>query len=104
MSGNFDGIKTQKYGVEVECTGLTRADAAKAISKILGGSPEHLGGSYDKYNIRDSKAESGLWFMIQALNALIKTDALHREIMLLNLSPRCLNMRICRYFRRLFVR
>ena len=55
MSGNFEGIKTQKYGVEVECTGLTRTDAAKAISKILGGSPEHLGGSYDKYNIRDSK-------------------------------------------------
>ena len=55
MSGNFEGIKTQKYGVEVECTGLTRADAAKAISKILGGSPEHLGGSYDKYNVRDSK-------------------------------------------------
>lgn len=55
MSGNFDGIKTQKYGVEVERTGLTRADAAKAISKILGGSPEHLGGSYDKYNVRDGK-------------------------------------------------
>ena len=55
MSGNFEGIKTQKFGVEVECTGLTRADAAKAISKVLGGSPEHLGGSYDKYNVRDNK-------------------------------------------------
>ena len=55
MSGNFEGIKKQKFGVEIECTGLTRADAAKAISKVLGGSPEHLGGSYDKYNVRDSK-------------------------------------------------
>ena len=55
MSGNFEGIKTQKYGVEVECTGLTRADAAKAISKVLGGSPKHLGGSYDKYIVHDSK-------------------------------------------------
>ena len=27
----------------------------KAISKVLGGSPEHLGGSYDKCNVRDSK-------------------------------------------------
>ena len=45
MSGNFEGIKTQKYGVEVECTGLTRADAAKSISKVLGGSSKHLGGS-----------------------------------------------------------
>ena len=55
MSGNFEGIKTQKYGVEVECTGLTRADAAKSISKVLGGSSKHLGGSYDKYIVHDSK-------------------------------------------------
>lgn len=55
MSGNFERIKQQKYGVEVECTGLTREAAAKAISKILGGSPDHLGGSYDKYNVRDNK-------------------------------------------------
>ena len=30
-------------------------DAAKAISKVLGGAAEHLGGSYDKYIVRDSK-------------------------------------------------
>ena len=55
MSGNFEGIKTQKFGVEVECTGLTRAAATKAISKVLGGSPEHFGGSYDRYDVYDSQ-------------------------------------------------
>lgn len=55
MSGNFEGIKQQKYGVEVECTGLTREAAAKAISKVLGGSLEHFGDSYNKYNVRDRK-------------------------------------------------
>lgn len=55
MSGNFEGIKQQKYGVEVECTGLTREAAAKAISKVLGGLPEHFGDSYNKYNVRDRK-------------------------------------------------
>ena len=55
MSENFEGIKQQKYGVEVECTGLTREAAAKAISKVLGGATEHLGGTYDKYIVRDSK-------------------------------------------------
>ena len=55
MSGNFEGIKTQKFGVEVECTGLTRAAAAKVISKVLGGSPEHFGGSYDRYDVYDSQ-------------------------------------------------
>lgn len=55
MSGNFEGIKTQKFGVEIECTGLARAAAARAIGKVLGKTPEHFGGSYDKYYISDDK-------------------------------------------------
>lgn len=55
MSGNFEGIKMQRYDVEVECTGLTREAAAKAISKVLGGSPRHFGGSYDRYDVYDNK-------------------------------------------------
>lgn len=55
LAGNFEGIKTQKFGVEIECTGLTRSAAARAIGKVLESTPEHFGGSYDKYNIRDSK-------------------------------------------------
>lgn len=55
MSGNFDGIKTQKFGVEIECTGLTRAAAAKAIGRIFDSVPEHFGGGYDKYHICDNK-------------------------------------------------
>lgn len=34
---------------------MTRAAAAKVVSKVLGNSAEHLGGSYDKYNVRDNK-------------------------------------------------
>ncbi len=55
MSGNFEGIKTQKFGVEIECTGLTREDAAEAVAKVLGGSPDYFGGSYDRYDIYDSQ-------------------------------------------------
>lgn len=55
MSGNFEGIKTQKFGVEVECTGLTRAAAAKAVAKVIGGSPDHFGGSYDRYDVYDNQ-------------------------------------------------
>jgi len=55
MSKNFDGIKTQKFGVGAECTGLTRSAAAKAVTKVIGGSPEHFGGSYDRYDVYDSK-------------------------------------------------
>lgn len=59
MAKNFEGIKNQRYGVEIECTGLTRSSAAKAVAKVLGGSPEHYGGSYDRYDVKDSKTEHG---------------------------------------------
>lgn len=55
MSGNFEGIKTQRFGVEIECTGLTREDAAEAVAKVLGGSPDYFGGSYDRYDVYDSR-------------------------------------------------
>lgn len=55
MANNFDGIKTQKFGVEIECTGLTRAMAAKAIARVLHSTSTHDGGSYDKYYIKDSE-------------------------------------------------
>ena len=58
MSGNFDGIKTQKFGVEIECTGLTRESAITAVSKVLHSSYTHIGGTYDKYSVKDSERRS----------------------------------------------
>lgn len=55
MSGNFEGIKTQKFGVEIECTGLTKKDAAEAVAKVLGGTSDYFGGSYDRYDVYDSQ-------------------------------------------------
>ena len=57
MAGNFDGIKQRRFGVEIEMTGITRCSAAKAIQKVLGGSIDHVGGSYDKYTVGDSKSK-----------------------------------------------
>ena len=55
MAGNFDGIKQRRFGVEIEMTGITRCAAAKAIQKVLGGSIDHEGGTYDKYTVGDEK-------------------------------------------------
>ena len=55
MSKNFEGIKTRKFGIEIEMTGLTRSQAAKAMANVLDGSVEHEGGSYDKYVVTDAK-------------------------------------------------
>ena len=58
MSGNFDGIRNQKFGVEIECTGLTRESAITAISKVLHSSYTHIGGTYDKYSVKDSEGRT----------------------------------------------
>ena len=55
LAGNFEGIKTRKFGIEIEMTGLTRSQAAKAVAKAVAGKVEHEGGSYDKYIVMDSK-------------------------------------------------
>ena len=55
MSGNYDGIKTRGYGIEIECTGITRNQAAKAVAKALESQAISEGGSYDKYTIKDNK-------------------------------------------------
>ncbi len=55
MAGNFEGIRQRNFGIEIEMTGLTRCQAAKAIAKVLGGTPNHVGGSYDKYTVQDEK-------------------------------------------------
>ena len=44
MAGNFDGIRTRRFGIEIEMTGITRCSAAKAIQKVQGGSIDHVGG------------------------------------------------------------
>lgn len=49
-------LKKQKFGVEVEFTGITRTMAAEAVAEILG---SHAAGPdrtcYRTYTIRDSK-------------------------------------------------
>ncbi len=58
MAGNFEGIKTRNFGIEIEMTGLTRCQAAKAIAKVLGGTAFHEGGSYDKYIVNDEQGRT----------------------------------------------
>ena len=55
MANNYEGIKNQKFGIEIEMTGLTRARAAKAVAQHFNTTVEHLGGSYDTYIIRDNQ-------------------------------------------------
>ena len=52
-------MKTQRFGIEIEMTGITRATAAKTIAKYFDTRATHVGGSYDTYTIRDQQGR--LW-------------------------------------------
>lgn len=58
MAGNFEGIKKQKFGIEIELTGITRAEAVEAMAILFDTSYNYYGGSYDRYDVRDEKGRN----------------------------------------------
>lgn len=46
-------MRTQKFGIEIEMTGITRAAAAQVIAGHFGTSATHVGGIYDAFAVRD---------------------------------------------------
>ena len=48
-------MRNQRFGIEIEMTGITRAVAVKVIAGFLGSRATHVGGVYDAYTARDDK-------------------------------------------------
>ncbi len=48
-------MRTQRFGIEIEMTGITRAAAAKVIAGHFHTTAVHVGGSYDPYTVRDEQ-------------------------------------------------
>lgn len=48
-------MKNQRFGIEIEMTGLTRAAAARVIAGHFSTTAAHVGGRYDAYSIRDTE-------------------------------------------------
>ena len=63
-------MKTQKYGVEIELTGIKRSDAAQVVADYYGTSKEYLGTYYEKWGARDRQGR--LWVMMS--DASIRTE------------------------------
>ena len=51
-------MKQQNYGIEIEMTGITRQQAAKALGELWGTTPEHIGTYYDKWTVRDTEGKT----------------------------------------------
>ena len=46
-------MRDQNFGIEIEMTGLTRANAAQVLAGYFGTEATHVGGVYDAYTVRD---------------------------------------------------
>lgn len=51
------GIKDQCFGVEVEMTGITREQAARALAEYFGTTPSYYGGVYDTWKVCDPEGK-----------------------------------------------
>ena len=75
------GMKDQCFGVEVEMTGITRKQAAWALANYFGTTPYHVGGSYDKWRVKDTEgkewalmSDSSIVTEMKTENGYIRTD------------------------------
>lgn len=52
-------LKEQKFGIEIEMTGITRAKAAEVTAEYFGTRVKYLGTYYDTYAAIDTEGGSG---------------------------------------------
>ena len=50
-------MRDQKFGIEIEMTGITRKMAAGVIAAYFSKQAQHVGGAYDEYMVRDLLVE-----------------------------------------------
>lgn len=56
-------MKNQRFGIEIEFTGMTRNNAARVIAKYFGTQERYAGSVYDTYEIRDS--QNRIWKVVR---------------------------------------
>lgn len=51
-------IREQRFGIEIELTGITRSSAARAVAGYFGTRSDHVGGGYDAYHVVDGEGRT----------------------------------------------
>ena len=74
------GIKDQCYGVEVEMTGITREEAARALGTYFGTEPRHIGGSYDAWTVKDPEGKTWKLMSDASIRAERQTDSGYQAV------------------------
>lgn len=84
-------MKSQRFGIEVEMTGITRATAAKVIAGYFNTRAAHVGGTYDVYAVHDNQGRQ--WKVVYDSSILAETsreDAIEKDYKVEFVSPICL--------------
>ena len=55
-------LKEQKFGIEIEMTGITREDAANVLAEYFHSSSVYGGGGYGAYKVSDN--ENRTWKLV----------------------------------------
>jgi len=50
-------LNEQRFGLEIEMSGISREKCAKLIAKALGSEAIHIGGTYDEWNVADANGK-----------------------------------------------
>jgi len=68
-------MKNQTFGIEIELTGITREEAAKAIATYFGTEAKYAGGAYDAYWVKDNSGR--VWKLMS--DSSIRAEARNGE-------------------------
>ncbi len=72
-------LKQQFFGIEVEMTGVTRWDAAAALSEYFGNPVHKVFGGYDKHEIKDNEGKTWTLMFDSSIKALRKVSTGYTE-------------------------
>lgn len=85
-------MRDQRFGIEIEMTGITRAAAAKVIAGYFHTTASHVGGTYDTYTVRSEDGRQ--WKLVSDASIHCETrrgSTSNKEYSVELVSP------ICRY-------
>ena len=68
------GIKNQQFGVEIEFTGITRREAAKALADYFQTGPVYVGAGYDTWAVEDSQGRQWKIMSDSSIRAEYRVD------------------------------
>lgn len=66
-------MRTQRFGIEIEMTGITRAEAAKVIAGYFHGQAVYVGGAYDAFSVRDDQNRQ--WKVVRDSSIRVESPA-----------------------------